>query len=107
MIFKYKYRIYNKISRGEKVVIGATQAREAIKNLLSFDDISILSNRKGIEEWAKVHPPISELTQRVAEWIVVNLYNEFKLDSGSTIASLPRSDFDNFSIEAMTRIEEA
>lgn len=103
----FKYRIYNKISREEKVVTGAIQAREAIKDLLSFDDISILLNRKGIKEWTTVHPPIGELTQRVAEWIVVNLYKEFKLDNGSTVSSLPRGDFDNFSIEAMTRIEEA
>lgn len=103
----FKYRIYNKISREEKVVTGATQAREVIKDLLSFNDVSILSNREGIKEWAKVLTPIGELTQRVAEWIVVNLYKEFKLDNGSTISSLPRGDFDNFSIEAMTRIEEA
>lgn len=108
MIFKYKYRIYNKINREEKVVIGATQAREVIKDLLSFDDVSILLNRSINErmKWAKAHPPIGELTQKVAEWIVVNLYKEFKLDNGSTVASLPRGDFDNFSIEAMTRIEE-
>lgn len=103
----FKYRIYNKINREEKVVTGATQAREIIKDLLSFYDVSMLLNRKGIKEWVTVHPPIGELTQRVAEWIVINLYKEFKLDNGSTITSLPRGDFDNFSIEAITRIEEA
>ena len=100
----FKYRIYNKINMEEKVVTGATQAREIIKDLLSFEDVASLSNRNGIKEWKTVHPPIGELTKRVAEWIVFNLYNEYKLENGSTIDSLPRGDFDNFSIEAMTRI---
>ena len=102
----FKYRIYNKISMEEKVVTGATQARETIKDLLSFDDIASLLDRNGIKEWVTVHPPIGELTKRVAEWIVFNLYKEYKLENDSTIGSLPRGDFDNFSIEAMTRIEE-
>lgn len=102
----FKYRIYNKISMEEKVVTGATQAREAIKDLLSFDDVSALLNRNGIKEWVTVHPPIGELARTVAEWIVINLDKEYKLDNGSTIASLPKADFDNFYIEDITRIEE-
>ena len=102
----FKYRIYNKINMEEKIVTGATQARETIKDLLSFDDIASLLNRNGIKEWTTVHPPIVELTKRVAEWIVFNLYNEYKLENGSTIGSLPKGDFDNFYIEAIKNPEE-
>lgn len=102
----FKYRIYNKISMKEKIVTGATQAREIIKDLLSFDDVALLSNRNGIKEWTTVHPPIGELARTVAEWIVINLNKEYKLGNGSTISSLPKADFDNFYIEDITRIEE-
>jgi hypothetical protein len=103
----FKYRIYNKINMEEKIVTGATQAREIIKDLLSFEDVSALSNRNGIKEWVTVHPPIGELTKIVAEWIIVNLYKEYRFTNGNTIASLPKGDFDNFYIEAIKNPEEA
>lgn len=90
----FKYIILDRVNGKEKIVTGATQAREAIKDLLTFNDIAMLLVMKymGVREIVNEHPPISKLTKIIAEWIVSHL----RKDSSDY---LPKMDFENFSIE--------
>lgn len=102
MIFKYTI---SKSNGEEKTVIGATQAREVIKDLLTFHDIEILLAVKDVRKIMEEQLPAVVLVKRVADWVVNNLYKEYRFENGSIITSTSdhpqRIDFENFSIEVI------
>lgn len=102
MVFKYTI---SKSNGEEKTVIGATQAREVIKDLLTFHDIVTLLVVKDIREMMQGQLPVVTLTKSVADWVVSNLYKEYRFENGNIISSTSdhpqRINFENFSIEVI------